>query len=111
MPLAPPKPRAVAPWPAAKTIYKVGGDVQAPVLVSRTEPKIPIRAHCRGLVAIQCVIDERGNVTQARDVTSQPNSFTQAFADAAQNWKFKPAMLHGSPVAVEYSLTLNIRCN
>ena len=77
MPLAPPKPHAVAPWPAAKTIYKVGGDVTRPVPVSRTEPKIPIGAPCRGLVMMQCVIDEKGNVMQVRDITSQDRKSTR----------------------------------
>jgi len=94
----------------ATRVYHIGGDVKAPVAVSRAEPRIPPNAKCRGLVVFKCVIDERGNVTALQDLSTEPDAFTRAYADAFKRWRFRPATLHGKPVAVEYYLSVSIKC-
>jgi protein TonB len=63
-----------APPPAApkKAIYRVGGDVKPPRELVRVEPNyspIARTARVEGTVEIDAVIDERGDVVQARAVS------------------------------------------
>jgi len=94
----------------ATRVYRVGGDVKAPVVISRVEAQIPRDAKCRGLILFKCVIDERGKVTALRDLSKQPDALSRAYADAVKRWRFRPATLHGTAVAVEYYLTVNVKC-
>src|SRR6266849_6067495 len=100
---------SLAPHQSAQ-VYRIGGDVKAPIVISRAEPQIPTNSHCRGHIVLKSVIDAHGNPSQIQDLTLQPDVFTHAFANALQHWKFQPATLNGKPVPVEYIVTVNIHC-
>lgn len=101
-PAAPPKPEA------PKGPVRVGGNVRRPELVHKVEPTYPPLARqtrVQGDVIIDCVIDEQGNVTQARAVSGHP-LLVQSALQAVKQWKFQPTMLNGKPVAVEMTVTV-----
>jgi len=93
----------------ATRTYRVGGEVKAPVAISQPEPRPP-ELKCRGLIVFKCVIDERGRVTALQDLSKNPDATTRWYGDSFKRWRFRPATLRGKPVAVEYNLTINLKC-
>jgi len=88
---------------------RVGGSVQAPRLIRKVEALYPALAKAtrtQGTVVLDCVIDERGNVTQMKLVSGHP-LLVQAALAAVQQWKYQPTLLNGMPVAVEMHVTVN----
>ncbi len=91
---------------------RVGGNVKAPVIVTRVEPVYPEaarRARIQGIVIIEAIIDRQGNVTEVRMLKTLPFGLDQSAMNAVKQWKFKPGTLNGQPVPVYYNLTVNFR--
>jgi protein TonB len=81
-----------------------------PEVIHRVEPRYSEqarRAGVQGMVIVEAVIDEQGNVTNVRLVRGLPMALDQAAMQAVQQWRFKPALLNGRPVKVFYTLTVN----
>ncbi len=100
--LAPP------PAPAAPAI-KIGGDVQPPKLVSSVMPVYPPVARSAGVagkVVVEASISPAGAVV-ATKVLSGPAMLRQAAVDALKRWKYRPATLNGTPVAVDITVTMS----
>lgn len=90
----------------------VGGNVKAPVAVTRVDPlytEPARRARIQGFVVIQAVIDRQGNVTEARVLKPLPLGLDTAALEAVKRWKFRPGTLNGQPVPVYYNLTVNFQ--
>lgn len=85
-----------------KTVYRVGGDVKPPRQITVVEPSYPPiarQARVEGVVAIDAIIDEHGNVVEARAV-SGPGLLIPAALKAVIQWKYEPTYLDGTPVAI-----------
>lgn len=66
------------------------------------------RARIQGVVIVQAIIDEQGNVSHVKLLEGLPLGLDQAALDAIRQWRFEPArMTDGRPVAVYYTLTVN----
>jgi protein TonB len=65
-----------------------------------------MQARIRGAVVVSAVIDEHGNVVQARAVSGHPFLITAALKAVLQ-WKYEPTLLNGTPVAVEMEVTVH----
>lgn len=105
IPEAPPEPEPDGP------IY-VTGDVQKPEKVSAPPPQyteIARKARIQGVVIVQAIIDEQGNVTNVQVLKGLPMGLAESATDAVKQWKFKPATLNGKPVAVYFNLTVNFQ--
>ena len=63
-------------------------------------PPLALQAHIYGSVEIDAIIDERGNVVQARVLSGHP-LLTAAALKAVAQWKYEPTSLGGQPVSVE----------
>ena len=86
----------------------VGGKVQAPRLIQKVQPIYPVLARetrTHGLVVLDCVIDQQGNVTQVKLISGHP-LLVRAALDAVQRWKYQPTLLNGIPIAVEMKVTV-----
>src|SRR4029079_7976981 len=71
---APPPPKEQAP-------LRVGGDVKAPVVISRVEPHYPEvarQARVAGIVIVECIIDKNGNVRDVKVLKPLPFGLDQA---------------------------------
>jgi len=104
---APPPPPPKVPVQART--YRVGGQVQPPVLVYKVQPKYPPLAkdtHVQGDVVLDCVIDPRGDVTQMHVLSGQPLLIQAAYAAVGQ-WKYRPTLLNGVPVSVAMEVTVH----
>ncbi|HXU32395.1 MAG TPA: TonB family protein [Thermoanaerobaculia bacterium] len=109
-----PEPERVADAPAEpiREPLRVGGLVTRPEVIHR----VPIdfaafqngEARMTGVFIAEAVIDEKGDVTNARILKSSGPKIDAAALAAILKWKFKPATLNGKPVAVYYTLTVNI---
>jgi len=97
------------PPPAAKRIIRVGSNIKAPRQTYSVQPEYPalaMQAHVRGTVVVNAVIDERGNVVQARALSGHPLLIAAALKAVLQ-WKYEPTLLNGTPVAVEMEVTVH----
>jgi TonB family protein len=95
-----------APTPPATS---VGGQIEAPKLVSSPSPVYPpnaLREQVQGIVVIDALIDETGKLAGMK-VVSGPAALTQAAMDALRTWKYEPARLNGQPIAAHTQVNIN----
>ncbi len=91
------------PPPPAKRVIRVGGRVDPPKQTYAAEVKYPAiakAAKVEGVVVIDAIIDEQGNVVQAH-VVSGPGLLIGAALESVGKWKYEPTRLNGEPVSVE----------
>jgi protein TonB len=89
----------------------VGGAVIKPEIIPGTRIKPSYtenarRAHVQGMVLLEAVIDAGGNVTGVKIVKPLTMGLDQEAVRAVRQWKFRPATLHGQPVAVFFQLAV-----
>jgi outer membrane biosynthesis protein TonB len=81
----------------------VGGEVFAPVDISRVEPdchRLP------GVVIAELIISENGAVEAGRVLTHIAPDAKAAILAAVRQWRYRPATFNGRPVAVYFTVTL-----
>jgi len=96
--------------PAPGSPYRVGDNVTRPEKISGAPPAYTEearKARVTGVVILEAIIDEQGNVVNLRVLQGLPMGLDQAALEAVKTWKFKPATLDGQPVKVYYTLTVN----
>jgi len=99
------------PPPPERKIVRVGGDVKPPVPISTPQPNYPPvakAAHVDGLVVIDAIIDEDGNVVQARAVEGPP-LLVAAALEAVAKWKYAPTYLNGQAVSIRTHIQVMFR--
>jgi protein TonB len=95
--------------PAARRIVHVGSSLKAPRQTYSVQPEYPPlarQARIWGTVVVNAVIDEHGNVVQARALSGHPLLIPAALK-AVQQWKYEPTTLNGTPVSVEMEVTVH----
>jgi TonB family protein len=100
--------RNVTTDPGTGGTVRVGGDIRRPTLVSRVNPVYPPEAKAAGIggmVIIEALIDEEGNIANATIVRSVP-MLDAAALDAVRQWKYTPPRLGGKPVRVITSINV-----
>ena len=93
---------------------RIGGDVKAPVLISRTEPTYPEaarKARMEGVVILEAIITGECNVEDVRVLKSVNPLLDASGVRAVQAWKYKPATLNGRAVRVYLTVTVTFRLN
>lgn len=101
---------ALAQAPPAEEPYRVGDQVTRPEKIAGVPPiytEEARKAGVTGVVILEAIIDERGDVVNLKVLKGLPKGLDQAALDAVKGWKFKPATLEGKPVKVYYTLTVN----
>ncbi|HET9225824.1 MAG TPA: energy transducer TonB [Thermoanaerobaculia bacterium] len=101
---------SLAQAPDAGPPYRVGGNVTRPEKIGGDPPEYSAEARMervQGVVILETVIDEHGDVTDVKVLKGLPKGLSEAAVDAVRAWKFKPARKDGMPVAVYYILTVN----
>jgi len=103
---------ANAPLAAPRKI-RVGGNVQAARLISKTNPVYPDSAQQQGVqaaVLIQAIIDKNGNVLNPRVISSDtPADLAESALAAVRTWQYEPTRLNGEPVEVITTITVNFQ--
>jgi len=89
--------------------YIIGGDVQAPFLISQLEPDYPEGArlaHKEGVVILEATITPGGEVNNVRILRSANPLLDAAAERAVRQWRYKPATLNGRAVSVYLTVTV-----
>jgi protein TonB len=100
-----------APAPPRRAPLRAGIDVRAPRKVRDAAPVYPEfarRASLQGIVIVECVIDERGQVQDAKVVKGLP-LLDDAALDAVRQWRYAPSLLDGVPVPVLMTVTVTFQ--
>jgi bla regulator protein blaR1 len=93
-------------------IYHIGGGVSAPVLIFSVAPEYSEeakRAKYQGVCVVSLIVDAQGNPQRIQVVRHLEKGLDQKAVQAVRQYRFKPAMLHGEPVAVEVNIEVNFR--
>ena len=86
-----------------KKPVRVGGDVKPPRLISGPAPVYPPLAkqsRIGGIVVIEAIIDEHGNVVELRAISGHPLLIPAAMKAVSQR-KYEPTVLDGSATPVD----------
>jgi TonB family protein len=89
-------------------VYRVGGDVTAPKLLTRVEPSYPQAARderIEGVVILEALITKSGNVVDIKVLKTVHPLVDAAAARAVGQWVYRPSTLNGEPVAVYLTVT------
>jgi len=88
---------------------RVGAGVIAGLMdhaVAPVYPPIAKAAHVQGVVVLHAIISKEGDIEDLH-VISGPPMLVPAAMDAVKQWKYKPYLLKGEPVAVETTINVN----
>ncbi len=90
---------------------RVSQGVSKGLLVYHIDPPYPVlarQAHVQGTVVLTALIDKGGNIQNLQVVSGHP-LLTSAAIEAVKQWRYKPFLLDGQPVAVETTVIVNFR--
>lgn len=93
-------------------IMSVGGGVSAPQVIHSVEPQFTAQArqaNLQGTVAIQLVVDSNGNPQDIRVARSLGMGLDNEAIAAVKQYRFRPAMYEGHPVAVQMIIDVDFR--
>lgn len=85
-------------------LMSVGGGVSAPQVVHSVEPEFSAearQANFQGNVGIELIVDAQGNPQDIRVTRHLGMGLEQKAIEAVRQYKFRPAMYQGHPVAVQ----------
>jgi periplasmic protein TonB len=105
---------AVLPPPSKpKGPVRVGGRIRQPKLIYRPELVYPIlarQARVSGVVVIDAILDEQGNVAEMKIVSGPPLLYAGALAYLKQ-WKYEPTYLNDVPISIEMMVNIIFQLN
>ena len=92
-------------------VYKPGNGVTLPVVLREKKPQYTsdaMRAKVQGTVLLECVVKPDGSVGDVKVVRSLDSTFGLDLEamKAARDWRFRPGMRQGEPVAVLVTIEL-----
>ena len=93
-------------------VKRIGGSVTKPELVYSVEPEFSDearRAKMSGDVDVYLWVDEHGNPTHVRVAHGIGMGLDERAVEAVKQYRFKPAMENGKPVAVEMYVVVNFQ--
>jgi TonB family protein len=92
--------------------YKTDGEVSAPLLAYKVEPDYSEAARQEkfsGRVVLTIVVDASGHVVEALVALPLGLGLDEQAMRAVMQWRFKPALKDGKPVAVQANVEVNFR--
>lgn len=108
-PPPPPPPPPPADVPKPPTRIRIGGNVQAALLIHEVKPVYPMvarQARVGGVVELKAIIGRDGTVQNLVLVSGQP-LLVEAAMNAVKQWVYKPTYLDGVPVEVVTEVSVN----
>lgn len=90
---------------------RVSQGVSTGLLVNKVPPQYPDvakQARIQGQVVLQAEIDKHGDVESLTLISGHP-MLAPAAIEAVKQWKYKPYLLNGQPVAVETQIIVNFQ--
>ncbi|MGA8729376.1 MAG: energy transducer TonB [Terracidiphilus sp.] len=93
-------------------VMSVGGGVSAPQIIHSVDPQFTDQARqadYQGTVSIQLIIDSQGNPQDIRVVHHLGMGLDEKAEEAVRQYRFRPAMYQGHPVAVQMIVNVDFR--
>ncbi len=93
-------------------VYKIGGGVSAPVVIYSVEPEFSEearKAKVAGNVLVAIIVDANGHPQNVRVIRGIGMGLDEKAVEAVRQYRFKPAMMNGKPVAVELNFDVNFQ--
>jgi TonB family protein len=93
-------------------VYRVGGGVTAPTLVSKVEPEYSEearKAKYQGSVTLYIQVDTNGRAINIRVLHSLGLGLDEKAMEAVRKWRFRPGTKDGRAVVVEAQIEVNFR--
>jgi TonB family protein len=88
---------------------RMDGNITPPVKIHAPTPRYTEegrQSRVQGVVILEAIIDDQGNVDSVKVLKGLPHGLSESAVATAREWKYKPAMLDGEPVAVFFNLTI-----
>ena len=92
--------------------YRIGGDVSAPVLVSKVEPEYSEearKAKYSGEVLLSIVVDASGMPRDIHVIRPLGLGLDEKAIEAVMKWRFRPGLKGGRAVATQAQVIVNFR--
>lgn len=105
----PPPPPPPPPVPPRPRLVRIGGQLQAPDLIKRVEPEYPgfaVSAAIQGVVILEAMVDENGEVIDVKVLRSVP-LLDRAAITAVRQWRYSPLLLNGIPSRFVLTVSLS----
>jgi len=93
-------------------IHKIGGGVSSPVVIYQVEPEFSEearKAKFMGVVLVNLIVDPQGRPQNVHVIRGVGMGLDGKAVDAVKQYRFKPAMEGGKPVAVELNVEVNFQ--
>jgi periplasmic protein TonB len=93
-------------------LRKIGGGVSSPVVIYQVDPEFSEearRAKFMGVVLVNLIVDPQGRPQNVHVLRGVGMGLDGKAVDAVKQYKFKPAMENGKPVAVELNVEVNFQ--
>jgi TonB family protein len=93
-------------------VYKIGGDVSAPTILSKVEPKYSEAARkdkLQGTTVLAVTIGADGTPSNIHVLRGVRSDLDENGIAAVRQWRFNPAIRHGAPVAVTAQVEINFK--
>ena len=103
---------STGPVPSQETIYRIGGSVSPPLVLSAPEPEFPPQARgvkLRGGVLVYLQVEPDGRPTHLRILRPLGLGLDEKAVEAVSRYHFKPARQNGVPVTVEMNVEVNFQ--
>ncbi|HZD76533.1 MAG TPA: M56 family metallopeptidase [Acidobacteriaceae bacterium] len=107
-----PQDGATATSATKEKIYKVGNGVSAPVLTHSVDAEYSKKAKDakhQGVSVVSLVVDAHGMPQRVHTIRKLGMGLDEKAIEAVRQYRFKPAMHEGEPVAVALSIEVNFR--
>ena len=93
-------------------VMNVGGGVSAPQVIHSVDPQFTEearQANHQGVVSIQLIVDPQGSPQNVHVVRILGMGLDQRAVEAVRQYRFRPAMYQGRPVAVQMVIDVEFR--
>ena len=91
---------------------RIGGPVSSPVVIHQVEPQYTYQARAAklsGNVLVNFVVDTQGVPQNVRVIRGFDNGLDQKAVEAVRQYRFKPAIQDGKPVAVQLNIEIRFQ--
>jgi protein TonB len=89
-------------------VVRIGGQVVAPKLVHRVEPRYPalaVQARAQAAIILEAHVDRNGHIKNITILRGHP-LFDDEVLAAVKQWRYQPLLLNGVPT--EFLLTVTL---
>jgi protein TonB len=103
------KPEPIRDAQGAVSRIRVGGNVQAEMVVSAPKPVYPPlakQARIQGVVRLNVIVGKDGTMVDLKAASGHP-LLVPAALEAVRQWVYKPTLLNGNPVEVVTVVDVN----